>query len=79
MNSKIRDIIQKEIFYEFRELYGFTFVFENTTVYFKDTIASADIKPVGIIYTENDDYYFAPLIDNPENLKKIIKEYVKFI
>ena len=79
MSSKILDIIRKESFYEFRELYGFTFVFENTTVYFKDTIASADIKPVGIIYEENEDYYFAPLTDKPENLKKIIKEYVKFI
>ena len=78
MSSKIRDIIRKESFYEFKELYGFTFVFENTTVYFKDTIASADIKPVGIIYAENDDYYFAPF-DKAENLKKIIKEYVKFI
>ena len=79
MNSKIKDIIRKESFYEFKELYGLTFVFENTTIYFKDSITSAEIKPVGIIYTENDDYYFAPLKDRPQNLKKIITEYVKII
>lgn len=61
---------------EFKKLYGFTFVFEKNTVTINDNIASAEIKPVGIIYEENDEYYFAPL-DAVNNINVIVEEFAK--
>ena len=77
----IRDLkeifeIKEESNYEFSELYGLTFVFQTKILHVKDVLSSAEIKPLGIIYTENDDFYFAPL-DKVENMPEIIKEYVK--
>ena len=63
---------------EFQKRYGFTFVFERKIYIIKDQITSAEIKPLGLIYEENDEYYFAPL-DNVENTDAIVKEFVKKI
>lgn len=63
---------------EFCEKYGFTFVFERKIIHINDKLTSAEIKALGIIYIENDEYYFAPL-DNEANINEIIKEYVKKI
>jgi hypothetical protein len=62
--------------FEFRTLYGFTFVFKRNLVYMKDKISSAEIKPAGIIYEENGEYYFAPL-DEVGDIKAIINEFMK--
>ena len=61
---------------EFRQLYGFTFVFKTDIVNINENITSAEIKNIGIIYEENDEYYFAPLYD-VEDIDEIIREYVK--
>ncbi len=63
--------------YEFHELHGFTFVFKNEFFQVKDQISSASIAPIGIIYDENDEYYFAPLADEV-NVNPIVKSYLKF-
>ena len=77
----IRDI--EEIFeitedsnYEFRKHYGFTFVFRTRILVFKDRMSSAEIAPVGMIYEENGEYFFAPLA-NTTDLEEIVKEYVE--
>jgi hypothetical protein len=70
--------IKEEKTIEFKELYGFTFVFMTSISSINEKISSAEIKPVGIIYTENEEYYFAPL-DKVENTSEIIEEYVKII
>ena len=82
MNYKITDLLDG-IFdvnvtskYEFKEICGFTFAFEKSTIFYREEISSEEIKPVAIIYTENDDYYLAPL-EKSVNKNKIIKEYVQ--
>ena len=64
--------------YEFKELYGFTFVFKTQILIFKNQISSAEIAPAGIIYEENGEYYFAPLYKSSD-IEEIVKEYVKII
>lgn len=61
---------------EFKELYGFTFVFKTRTIMFHDKVSSFEINPIGIIYNENEEYYFAPLYHSFD-LKAIVKEYVE--
>lgn len=61
---------------EFKKLYGFTFVFKKRTVSFRDELSSAEISPLGIIYDEDGEYYFAP-IHRSVNLTEVVKEYVK--
>lgn len=70
--------IKQDIIIEFKEVYGFTFVFSTRIHTLKDGTSSGEIKPLGIIYNENGEYYFAPL-DRVENIPEIIKEYVKII
>jgi predicted transglutaminase-like protease len=41
-------------------------------------IPSASIRPVAIIYEENDQYYLAPL-DEPIKINEIVKEFVENI
>lgn len=79
----MKDKILKDIFnikmdtsYEFKELYGLTFVFRRMTFIFKPPASSAEIRPAGIIYEENDQYYFAPL-DETVDIEEIVKEFVK--
>ena len=62
--------------FEFKKVCGFTFVFVKNILTIRDSIASAEIRPAGIIYEENDEYYFAPLYD-VDNIEAIIKEFVK--
>jgi hypothetical protein len=70
--------IESESFFEFKKVYGFTFVFITRITIIRDQVSSAEIRPAGIIYEENDQYYFAPL-DKVDNLEEIIREYVKTI
>lgn len=76
----IKDVlkISEKIEYEFREIHGFTFVFETSITSLGDKISSAEIKPVGIIYDENGEYYLAPL-DNDIQNEAIIKDFVNEI
>ncbi len=62
----------------FKELYGFTFVFKETINVVQNTISSAEMKPLGIIYFENDEYYFAPL-EHVDNIEDIVSEYVLYM
>ena len=62
--------------FEFRELYGFTFVFQKWFLTYEEKYSSAEIKPVGIIYEENGEYYLAPL-DETIEIDAIIKEFVR--
>ena len=61
--------------FEFRELYGFTFVFQKWFLSYEENYSSAEIKPVGIIYEENGEYYLVPL-DETIEIDAIIKEFV---
>ena len=65
-------IIEKE--YEFRELYGLTFAFERGFVINRDRVLSSYIEPAAIIYSENGEYYLAPLKDLIDT-ERIVKEY----
>ena len=61
---------------EFKKLYGFTFVFKKRIIKFRNEAISAEIKPLGIIYDENGEYYFAPLYRRA-NINQVVKEYVE--
>ena len=63
--------------FEFRTLFGFTFVIKQTVFEVNDKISSEEISPVGIIYEENDEIYFAPL-DETIKIEPIIKEFVNY-
>lgn len=62
--------------YHFKTLCGFTFVFTEETASLKGNITSSQLSPTGIIYEENDEYYFTPL-DETYQIDEIIEEYVK--
>ena len=68
--------IKEESYYEFKEIYGLTFAFQTKIHHIKGILSSAEIRPLGIIYTENEEFYFVPL-DRVKNLPEIIEEYVK--
>ena len=68
--------INQDTEFKFKDLYGFTFVFEENILRINEKISSAQLKPVGIIYQENGEYYFAPL-DEVGNIKAIINEFMK--
>ena len=53
--------IREKSEYEFRTLYGLTFVFKISTIIMNENMTSAEIKPLAIIYEENREYYLAPL------------------
>lgn len=61
---------------EFKEMHGFIFVFETDILTIEHDVFSGEIKPVAIIYKENDDFYLAPL-DKVDNINLIIEEFVK--
>ncbi|MBR4448317.1 hypothetical protein [Methanobrevibacter sp.] len=67
--------VNQDVTLEFKELCGFTFVFKKKVITFRDYI-SAEIKPLGIIYDENGEYYFAPLYRSV-NLNRVVKEYME--
>lgn len=62
--------------YSFRKICGFTFVIKSQTIFINEQCTSAEIKPVAIIYEENDEYYLAPL-DVIDDIEGIVKDYVK--
>lgn len=62
--------------YLFRKLYGFTFVFRRDIILFNDQLSSAEIKPIGIIYEEKGEFYYAPLHAGDE-IDEIVREFVK--
>ena len=68
--------INQDTEFKFKDLYGFTFVFEENILRINEKISSAELKPVGIIYEEHDEYYFAPL-DEVGDIKAIINEFMK--
>ena len=68
--------INQDTEFKFKDSYGFTFVFEEDILRINEKISSAELKPVGIIYEENDEYYFAPL-DEVGDIKAIINEFMK--
>ena len=82
MKDEIIDFLSGEldmkgnVEFEFCELYGFTFVFQKWFLTYEEKYSSAEIKPVGIIYEENGEYYLAPL-DETIEIDAIIKEYVR--
>lgn len=82
MSDNILELIKEKIKYEdiddyiFKEKYGFIFVFKRKIFTLNNQLPSAEINPVGLIYTENEDIYFAPFSEK-ENVKEIVKEYVK--
>ncbi len=68
--------IEEKNEYEFRHLYGFTFVFKRSLIIIMDSATSVEIKPVAIIYEENGEYYLAP-IDVVDDIAGLVKEYVE--
>lgn len=76
----VEDILEinKHHRYDFKTLYGFTFVFKITEVFIKKRVASCEITPLAIIYEENSEFYLAPL-DVVDDIEGIIKEFVKII
>lgn len=68
--------ITNDVEYVFEKRFGLTFVFRRDITFIRDKITSAEIIPIGIIYEENDQYYFAPLYDKDE-IEAIVKEFVE--
>ena len=68
--------VRQDTTIEFRKLYGFTFVFKKRIITFRNQVSSAEIRPLGIIYDENGEYYFAPLYRSV-NINDVVREYVK--
>ena len=68
--------INQDTEFKFKDSYGFTFVFEENILRINEKISSTELKPVGIIYEENGEYYFAPL-DEVGDIKAIINEFMK--
>lgn len=62
--------------YLFKEVCGFTFVFRRDFTTLNDRLTSAEILPVGIIYEENDEFYYAPL-HGLDEIDEIVREFVK--
>lgn len=68
--------IAEDITFEFRKICGFIFVFQKSIFTYGDECSSAEIKPAGIIYEENGEYYLAPL-DEVSEIDAIVKEFVE--
>lgn len=68
--------ITRDSKYHFKKLYGLTLVFKDDVITIKNRVSSYSLKPVGIIYEENKEFYFAPL-DRTASLNEIVKEYVE--
>ncbi|WP_295112141.1 hypothetical protein [uncultured Methanobrevibacter sp.] len=62
--------------FKFKNVNGLIFVFEENILEVNEKISSAELKPLGIIYEENDEFYLAPL-DEVSDIKAIIKEFVE--
>ncbi|KZX13245.1 hypothetical protein [Methanobrevibacter oralis] len=82
MNYKGKKIL-KDVFeitskerISFREIFGLTFVFKTSKISYKNSHFNGEVKAIGIIYKENEDYFFAPF-EKENNLDLIAKEYVE--
>lgn len=64
----------KEI--DFKKVCGFYFAVETAYIIIKDEISSSEIKPVAIIYEENDQYYLAE-IDGTCQTEEVVKNFVE--
>ena len=82
MDKEVKEFLDEmlentdHIEYVFEKRLGLTFVFRQDITFIRDEITSAEIIPMGIIYEENDQYYFAPLYDKDE-IEAIVKEFVE--
>ena len=82
MDKKIKEYIHKAfdideiVEYSFRKMCGLTFAFKSEFVIIRGNLTSASITPVGIIYEENGEFYFAPLHEAVK-IDEVIEEYVK--
>lgn len=82
MKDEIIDFLSGEldmegnVEFEFRELYGFTFAFQKWFLTYEEKYSSAEIKPVGIIYEENGEYYLSPL-HTVDEINEVVKEFVR--
>ena len=82
MRDSIEEFIKDQLdittdtHFEFQNLFGFTFVVQRKILTVRENISSAEIKPVAIIYEENDEFYLAPL-DEVDKIEPIIKEFVE--
>ena len=63
---------------KFHKINGIALVFITETITTEKNILSYEIKPLGIIYSKKNNYYFAPLTKNYD-IQRIVKEYVKNI
>lgn len=68
--------ITNDIEYVFEKRFGLTFVFRRDITFIRDKITSAEIIPIGIIYEENDQYYFAPYMTRTR-LRQLLKNLLK--
>ena len=62
--------------YEFRKICGFTFAFRTRMLTIRDKLTSAEIRPVGILYEENDEFYLAPLYETI-NIEEVVEDFVR--
>lgn len=82
MKDEILEFIKDEFEFDekveidFREICGFTFVIKTSILKLNEKLSSAEVKVIGIIYEENDEYYFAPL-DKVGKKDPIIEEFVE--
>ena len=67
--------IREDKTYEFKEICGLTFAFMTRTTIIQEKISAYEIKPVGIIYKENDEYS----IQYDDEKKQFIIEYPFYI
>ena len=61
---------------DFKKVCGFYFAIKTEHLIIKDEISSSEIKPVAIIYEENDQYYLAP-IDDTCKTEEVVKNFVE--
>ena len=59
-----------------KKVCGFYFAIKTQQVMIKNEISSSEIKPVAIIYEENDQYYLAP-IDDACKTEEVVKNFVE--
>ncbi len=61
--------------YQFQEICGFTFVFKREILIINNQLSSGEVKPIGIIYEENGEYYLAAL-DVIDKIDEVIHQFV---
>ena len=61
---------------DFKKVCGFYFAIQTTHITIKNEISSSEIKPIAIIYEENDQYYLAP-IGELDEMEEVVKNFVE--